>query len=226
MKKHNQSGSAAVVVAIITTVLLIAVSAFAVWAFRGRQDYKNNVQPKINAAAVAAKNAQAAQDKQQFDEEAKNPNKTYQSSPTYGSITFKYPKTWSAYVDESNLTEPINGYFFPDKVPGIQSNTAFALRLELVSTPYSQVLQQFSSQLKAGTVKAAAYIPPQMAGKANVQPGTRLDGAIVRTSTGTALQGSMVVIQVRDKTLEISTQSPTYLPDFNNIVLATLSFIP
>ncbi len=213
------------IIAVLSTILLIGVSVFAYWAFRGRQDYKKNVTPKINAAVTAAKTAQTNDDKKRFDEEAKNPNKTYTSSPTYGAISFKYPKTWSAYVDETNAQEPINGYFYPDRVPGTQSTAAFAVRVELISMSYDQVLQQFTSQIKLGTVKAAAYVPPKMVGKVNVQPGTRLDGAIAKNQAAT-LQGSMVVITVRDKVLEISTQSPTFMADFNDIVLASLAFTP
>jgi hypothetical protein len=36
----------------------------------------------------------------------------------------------------------------------------------------------------------------------------------------------MLVIKVRDKTLEISTESNDYLNDFNNIILASLTFVP
>lgn len=226
MHKQNQVGSASVVVAVVSSVLLVGVGAFAVWAFLGRQDYKNNAQQKINSAVSTAQAAQSKADQQKFDEQAKNPNKTYQGSPTYGSISFNYPKTWSAYVDETNPSQPLNGYFYPTQVPGVQSSTAFALRAQLLTQSYASALQQFSSQIKQGAIKAAAYIPPKMAGKANVQPGTRLDGAINRDPTGAVQQGSMVVIQVRDKVLEISTQSNNFLPDFNNTVLASLTFVP
>lgn len=225
MRKYNQSGMASFAVSIALAVLLIGLSIFAGWAYKSRQDYKNNSDQKVNAAVSAAKTAQAAQLQKKFEQESKNPNKTYQGPSAYGSITFKYPKTWSAYVDETNTSEPINGYFYPDKVPGIQSPTAFALRIELINSPYAQVMQQFDSQVKQGTVKAAAYVPPKVKGKPNVQPGTKLDGVINRNQAGDQ-QGSMVVIQVRDKTLEISTQSPKFLADFNNIVLKSLSFVP
>lgn len=226
MHNQNQNGSTSVVIAILSSVLLVGAVAFAVWAFMGRQDYKNNVQQKINAAVTAAQSAQSKADQQKFDEEAKNPNKTYQGSSTYGSISFNYPKTWSAYVDETNSSQPLNAYFYPTQVPGIQSTTAFALRAQLLSQSYTSILQQFTSQIKQGTVKASAYVPPKMVGKSNIQTGSRLDGAINRDSAGAVQQGSLVVIQVRDKVLEISTQSNNFLPDFNNTVLASLTFVP
>lgn len=225
MQKHNQDGSTIVIVNVILVILLAGCAAFAIWAFQGRQDYKNNVDQKITTAVSKAETAQAAKLREQFAQESKNPNKTYSGSPTYGSVNFKYPKTWSAYVDETSSTTPINGYFHPDKVPGILSQTALALRVELINTAYPNVIRQFDSQIKTGKVRASAYVPPQMNGKANVLAGIRFDGAI-NQSQRIPQQGSMVVIQVRDKTLRISTQSTDYLGDFNNIILATLTFVP
>jgi hypothetical protein len=225
MHKLDQNGSTAVALDVVFAVLFVAAAAFGAWAFMGRQDYKNNTDQKISTAVETAKTAQAAQLNKQFTEEYKKPNKTYQSSPTFGSISLLYPKTWSAYIDESSSSEPINGYFFPDAVPGVQSGTSYALRLQLLDASYSQVVQQYSSLVKQGKVRSTAYVPPLMAGKANVHPGTRFDGAISRNQNGDNI-GSTVVLQVRDKTLKVTTESPKFLPDYNNTVLANLTFVP
>jgi type II secretory pathway pseudopilin PulG len=137
MRNDNQAGSISVVVAILSTLLLIAVSVFAFWVYGQMQDYKLHSDQKAAAAVSAAKTAQAAELKKQYDQEAKNPYKTYQGSPTYGSISFKYPKTWSAYIDETSPSQPINGYLHPDIVPGTTGLTAYALRVELVSASYT-----------------------------------------------------------------------------------------
>jgi hypothetical protein len=217
-------GSKHILTIIILVVLLIASLAFGYWAFSGRQDYKNNSDKKAAAAVAAAKTAQAAQLQTQFDQQSKSPYKTFSGSPTYGSITFSYPKTWSAYVDTTNTSEPINGYFAPGEVPGIQSKSAFALRVELVNTDYTQVLQQFSSLITQGTVTAKAYVPPKLQGVANVTAGTYLSGQI--NNQDQTQRGSMVAIRVRDKTLEIYTESADFLSDFNNTILASLTFAP
>ena len=224
MKKANQSGS--VLLDVLLVLALVSALAFGLWAFSGRQDYKNNTDKKIQEAVSAAKSRQANELQDQFDEKSKSPYKDFKGSSTYGTITFQYPKTWSAYVDETNSTEPINAYFHPEQVPGIQSPTAFALRLELVSTPYSQALQQYTQQLSTGSLKATAYVPAKMQKVANVQPGTRFDGVIGQSSQNGSLNGALVAITVRDKTLLISTQSTQFLSDFNNIILPSLTFVP
>src|SRR5262249_50257202 len=121
----------------------------------------------------------------------------------------------------TNVTEPINGFFFPDVVPGIQSSTAFSLRVELVSQPYDQVLTQFNSKVKTGDVSAQAYLPPHLNGVTNSQPGLLFKGAI-----NSKFSGEMLVLKVRDKTLELSTLSKDFTADFDNTVLPSLSFAP
>lgn len=217
---NSQSGSGkGVFVTVLLVILLVASLAFGGWAYSQMRSYKNDTDKKISVALANAKQAQAKELQDNFD---KTNVKQFSGSPTYGSVSFNYPKTWSAYVDTSNSSEPINAYFHPDQVPGISSQTAYALRLELVSTDYSQVVQQFSSGLSQGTVTAKAYLPPKLNGVANVQPGTLFSGQI----NGSNQNATLLAIKVRDKTLEISTQSRDYLNDFNSVILPSLSFAP
>lgn len=226
MKKYNQSGGVAIVLSIfLLSAALIAALAFGYNAYKNMKHYKNDTDAIVNQAVAKAETAQKTKLDADFAEQEKSPNKTFKGPATFGTITFNYPKTWSAYVDQSNATEPINGYFYPDVVPSTQQSsttpTAFALRVELVSTDYAQIVKQFDAQVKLGKVKAVAYIPPKMVGVTNVQTGTRFDGSITQYLTG-----SLVVIKVRDKTLEISTQSSDFLKDFNSTILPSLTFVP
>jgi len=210
----------------VLSVLLVLSLIFGVWAFLGRQDYKNKSDAKVAAATAATKTSQAAADKTYYTNLAKQPYKTFTGPTSYGTITFSYPKNWSAYVDQTNANEPIDGYFFPDVVPGITSDVAFPLRVELLASDYTQVVGQYDSQVTEGSITSSAYMPPKMAGVTNAQAGVRLDGAIGQAADGTALNGSMVILKVRDKTLQIYTQTTDSLQDFNDVVLASLSYSP
>jgi len=222
MISKNQQGSVLAVALIVVLALALAGAiGFGVWASSERTDYKNNVERKIAVAVAAAKEIQADELQKQFDEQSKSPNKTYISPVSSGSVTFSYPKTWSAYVVESDSTQPINGYFHPGQVPGVQSESAYALRVEMVNTDYSQVINSLASKTKDGSLSAAAYIPPKMQGVTNAQPGTKFDGAIDKEKNG-----SMVVIKVRDKTLKIYTESLDFIGDFNSVILASLQYSP
>jgi len=219
---NSQPGSSKnTFIIVVLVVLLVAALGFGGWAYSKMADYKNNTDKKIAVALDNAKTAQTKAVQAAFD---KANTKQFQGSPTYGSLSFSYPKTWSAYVDTTNTTEPINAYFQPNEVPGIQGKTAYALRVELVSTDYSQLVQQFSSGIQTAKVTAKAYVPPKLNGVANVQAGTMFSGLI--NPLDTTQHGTMLVIKVRDKTLQISTQSSDYLDDFNNIILPSLSFNP
>src|SRR3989344_2743639 len=212
MRKASESGLATSALLIVFMVLaLIGALAFSFWAYSQRQDYKNNTDKKIAVVVEAAKKDQAVELQKEFEQESKNPNKTFQSGVSSGSITFNYPKTWSAYVDEGLANQLINGYFHPNIVPGLGSNSAYALRVEMLSDDYSQVVDSLNRNNKLGNLTASAYIPPKMEGVANVQPGTRFDGAIAKDKNG-----AVVVIKVRDKTLKVYTESADFLNDFND----------
>ena len=209
---------------IVVTLLLLVSLGFGIWAFGQMSDYKNNSDAKAATAVTAAKKVQEAQLKQQYDDAAKSPYKTFKGSETYGTVTFDYPKTWSAYIDSDSNTL-INGYFYPDQVPAVDSGADFPLRVELLSTDYTQAISTYTSQINDGSVRASAYLPPKMKGVTNVQPGMRFDGGINQTTNGTR-QGTVVILKVRDKTLQISSLSADGVKDLDNIVLPSLTFIP
>src|SRR5690606_18670298 len=103
-------------------------------------------------------------------------------------------------------------------VPAVNNpKNIFALRLEVVSTSYPDVLKQFESQIQAGKVKISAYALPKVP---NVN-GSRVSGEVA-----TGKQGNMVVLPLRDKTLKVWTESPEFSSDFDNNILANLTFVP
>lgn len=226
MLKRDERGSVAIdAIAAILLVLLVATGIFAAISYKDKQHYKKDVDQIVATAVTNAKQQQTAADQVTFAAQSKLPYKTFTGPVALGSISFHYPKSWSAYVDQTGSNNPIEGYFYPGVVPGLTSGTAFALRVELVTDDYTSVIQQLTNQSQAAP-KAAAYVPSKMKKVANVQPGTLFTGAIAQDSQGNSLSGQMLVIPVRDKTLEISTQSADFTADFDNTVLSSLTFQP
>ena len=225
--EYGRRGSIIYIVAIvILTLALMGTALVAYSLFNSRQDYKNNSDQKASAAVNQALATQKAQLQQQFAEQSKSPYLTFTGPPVYGSITFNYPRTWNGYVDQTGTTDPLVGFFYNGIVPPEQTGVNFPLKLSLLGDDYTTVINSFNQNIQSGDVKASAYIPPKMAKVTNAQVGTRLDGQIDTDSQGNAVQGSMVILKVRDKTLEISTQSPNFISDFNNTILASLTFAP
>ena len=223
MQQRSNTGSANIFVLlfIISVVFLVGIGSFAVWAFISQQDYKNNTDNKVAVAVRASEEAQKVKLAAEFSEKEKSPFKTYSSSATYGSINFNYPKTWSVYIDETNSSVPIAGYFQPNFVPAIRQDATYALRLQLLSSAYDQEVKHFEGQIKSGSLHAVAYIPVKLKGQPNVQAGVKLEGELSPKKPGI-----MVILKVRDKTLKISTDGSDTIADFNNTILPSLSFAP
>jgi len=201
------------------TLLFIGALIFGVTSFAGKQDYKNNVDQKIEAAVeVATKEVETKKDNE-FAEASKSPVKNYAGSATYGSVNFEYPKTYSAYVVEKNSeTSPIDGYFHPNVVPSTgDDNVKYAVRIRVIGSSYASVLKGFDQFVKSGKAK----VSPFRAAKVPETLGSRIDGQLTTKDSG-----SMILLPLRDKTIQIWTESNDYMGDFNNFVVPSISFIP
>lgn len=216
MIKHNQDGN--VLLTVILGLLAVCFLAFGLWAYAGRQDYKNNVDAKVAVAVDAAKKQEDGVKDLQFAQEEKNPLKTYVGPQDYGSITIQYPKTWSGYIDQSGGTALLAGYFNPDVVPTVSGQSSvFALRVQVVSGSYSQVVNDLTSQQQAGKLQISPYFLPNVP----KQIGIKASGTFSDTK-----QGTSVYLPLRDKTLIISTDGQQFLSDYNDIILKNFSFSP
>lgn len=203
---------------VLAVIFLLSAIGFGFWAYTNMQDYKNNSDKKVSAAVETAKKAEGTKKDAEFVEAEKKPTKTYTGPATFGSVNFSYPKTWSAFVTEANGSPNIDGYFHPNIVPGIQSGTGFALHVQVLESSYSGEVSKWQNQVKSGKVKVSAYKASRM----QAVTGTRVEGEIQNK-----LQGILVLLPLRDKTIAISTLSrDQFAGDFDNIVMASLTFEP
>ncbi len=211
-------GHALLIPLVVLALLLLVALGFGAWAYMERQDYKNNVDSKIKDAVAVAVQQESSRKDNEFLEKEKSPYKSYKGPDTFGTVSIKYPKTWSAYViEKSSSTTPISGYFHSPYVPDVQGQTAFALRLEVINRAYDQELKTLDSKAKSGKVRISAYKAKNVSGVT----GVRIVGEIDNGKTST-----MVLLPLRDKTLKIWTESTTFVKDLDSIILATLTFTP
>lgn len=199
---------------ILAVVFFLGALGFGLWAYAGRADYKNNVDDKIATAVQVAEKETATDKDNEFIQREKQPLKEYQGPASLGTVSLKYPKTWSAYVDE---TKGVDGFFHPNFVPGIQGDAAFALRLQVSDKNYADELRAFDGTVKSGKTKASPYKP------VNVENiiGTQLDGDI-----GGGKTGALILLPLRDKTVKIWTEADQFKADFFNNVMANFKFSP
>lgn len=204
---------------IIVGLLLVGALAFAIYAFSGMQDYKNNSDEKSAAAVTAAVKVSDAKKEAAFAEASKSPLKTYSGPAAYGSLQVPYPKTWSAYViEQAGSGASVDAYFNPNFVPSTNVTTnTFALRAKISNQAYASVLQTYQATIKNGKLTAVPYAFPKVPNTI----GTRLTGEIQ-----SGKQGSMVIVPLRDNTLQVWTEGSSAVTDFETYVLPGLSFSP
>jgi hypothetical protein len=221
MIKHNQDGAvnSLMISLVLAVVLLVLAAVFAGWAFSSRQDYKNNVDGKIKVAVAVAQVQAATTEKAQLAQDEKQPYYTYQGPPQYGSISFQYPRTWSAYVNVSgsNGSALLDGYFMPPILSSVNDSTAnFALRVQVLNQPYAQIIKQLQGQK---TLTSSTYTLPLVPSAV----GVKVSGPLQVTPGST---GVMVIVPDRTNTIEIWSDGAAFQSDFNTVILPHFSFSP
>jgi len=226
MNKLNQDGSVSGLAVSMGFCVLFLLGAivFGAWAFSGRQDYKDNVDAKVNTAVTIAKQEESTQKDKQFAEEEKSPLRTYNGPEAFGSLNVAFPKTWSGYVDDTGSgSQPLDGYFNPGVVPAISGqNSVFALRVQVLSQSYSQTLQSFQSAQSPSGGPALSIVPYALP-KVPKVIGVEATGTLPNTNN---VVGTAVVLPLRSQTLEIWTMGTSYLNDFNTYILPNFIFSP
>lgn len=220
MNKPDQKGAISMLLIplVLTVLFFFGALGFGFWAYSSRQDYKDNVDEKVATAVEVAEKQTATEKDNEFIEREKEPLKEYQGPSSLGTIIIKYPKTWSAYVNDTGKGgAPLDGYFQPGVVPGVDGDASYALRLEVTDKSFSDEAKGYDTDVKQGKVKSQPYQPPNVK---NVV-GLRLDGEIEKGK-----QGIMILVPLRDKTIKLWTEADQYKGDFENNILPNFSFTP
>lgn len=215
MFSSRGAASPLIITTIILAVLALALVAFGVWSYTNYLDYKNNADAKIDKAVNQAKTAQKTEDEASFAEREKSPLRQFSAPEDFGQVIFDFPKTWSVYIgEEGSRSGSFEVYFHPGAVVSTSKKTPYALRLSIASKAYEEVLKTFQAQINKGDLRASTVT-------VNNESGTRLDGTFAGS-----LKGAMVLLKLRDKTIQVYTESEDFIGDFNNIILPSLKFNP
>lgn len=202
------------IAAIAGITLFLVASAFGVWAFVSYQDQKTDVDGRVSLAVAEAVKTQSEEDAAKFQEEYKKPFLEFIGPSEYGQLSFKYPRTWSVYVEsDGSDRKDYKAYLHPVSVPPTGNRDGrFALRVEILNEDYDQVLRQYENLLKRGDINSST---PEYNGHAS----TRLEGKFSND-----IRGSVVLMRVRDKTIRLSSDADTFKADFK-AVLDTVDFV-
>lgn len=100
----------------------------------------------------------------------------------------------------------------PGIVPPLSGSTPYALRVTIEPKSYESILDGYQDKVRKGELRST---PVTIQG----ENGNRLEGKFSKE-----IDGVMVLFKVRDKTLKLYTESRTFQPDFENIILKSLIF--
>jgi len=200
---------------VLAIVLLLGGIGATVFYYGRYQAASTNLDGQIASAVETASQELTRTLEADFAERSKDPNEVYKAPAELGSVAATYPKTWSSYVIEKTGSGTVlDGYFHPGTVPDTRGDTKFALRLELEGKAYAGEVEDYDRAVEKGEIKARAVT-------INGVKGVRFDGQIDKD-----ISGAIVLLPLRDRTLKIWTENSDFMKDFNNIILAKLTFTP
>lgn len=203
-------------IVLFVAIVLIAVGGIGafIWAYSEMTHYRDSSEEIAYQAAEEAKKEQYMADEEAFAEKMKQPYLEFVGPADYGSISFNYPRTWSAY-NIQNDSKNYETVFFPGVIPPIDSDTAVALRIQIINSEYEDSLSVYDSKVKNGELSASPITINQD------QKGVLFDGSL-----NDSFKSYFVILKLRDKTLLVQTDTDKYIDDFDDIVLESFTFVP
>lgn len=218
----NQTGimNTLVVPLTLITLLFVGAASFGFWAFSERQVYKNKSDERVAEAVKIAKQEEGLVKDKAYAEAEKNPLITYEGPAAFGSVKVTYPKTWSSYVHSLANDQPLDAFFSPRTVTSVVDiQSIYTLRVRVVQQTYASSVKAVEGQVQTKLVTAVPFALPQVPD----QIGVKLEGQI---DAGKKVNGIKLILPLRDKTLEIWTENPQAIGDFNNIIIPNFKYSP
>ena len=206
-------------IALVIACLSAAAAVIAMVAFFVKwQNLQRDHEDDTVLAIEAGKLEQQQEDDLVFLEKDKEPWLEFTAVPdVLGGLTFKYPKTWNAFVEKDGSGGgDFAAYFRPSEVLPIgDARTRCALRVSIVSNYYDNVVSGYQNTASKYDSDESAETKLESKGAVQSFSGTsmRFDGTV-----DNGLQGSVVIIKINDRTAIIQTDSEIYMDDYNKVI--------
>lgn len=200
------------IVIVLLTLLLIGAGLLAIYFYNEYKVASTNVEAQVDAAVLTREQEITDKLEAEFAEREKNPYSTLTGPSDYGSVSFKYPKTWSVYIArDASKGGNFEAYLHPSEVPEISNGTILALRMTISSDTFEGVSDRYKRLVQDGKLSSSII---------SIQgtDATRYDGQFDNNYVG-----SVVIFKIRDKTVTLQTDAEIYREDFTNII-NTVSF--
>lgn len=200
------------VISVISMIIAVTFIGLFIWMASQYDDSKKNIEGRIDAEVIQAKNQQALELETEFENREKSPYKMFTGPSDYGSLSFEYPKTWSLYEQrDSRAGGDYQAFINPDKVPPVDGENPIAVHVMILNVSFDEYISDYESDVEDGTMTLT--IRPVGGTNANMYRG-ELDNEFIGIAT---------VFKLRDKTVVIQTDANVFEEDYIRI-LDTVQF--
>ncbi len=183
----------------------VVFAILSVFAFSQARTATTTLNQQKKAAADAARADQKKQDEQAAEIAAESPFRSYVAPIEYGSFEIKFPKNWSANVDQARgSTTQVTLTLHPDFIRRDNNTDELAsAKILLVQRTLEEYLKQFQAQkgLTRADTTVSGVKGVQLTGKFADKRTTRL-----------------VVVPIRDKSLVFINEDEKYAREFDQIL--------
>lgn len=219
VQEKENHGLIKIILIIIFALIAVTFIGLFIWMLVERNEAQSDLDGKLAVARAEAKDEQAKDDYEKYQEEMKYPYRTFAGPVDYGQLTFQYPKTWSLYVaSAATAGGDYEAYFNPVQVDAVGVDTINALRVSIVEKSFDVVTQEYQKKMDRKdsglTMESTTIGPENKKITANKYTGKIPD---------TELTGYIVTFKIRDKTAILQTDSVLFAEDYNKL-LETVTF--
>lgn len=195
---------------LIETVILIFVTIIAIvfiWLFLQKygewEAIKTDVDGQVDAAVAMAVAENTTKMENEFAEREKEPLRNFMGPADYGSLSFRYPKTWSVYIAKDAASGgDFEAYLNPVEVNPVGATQINALRVIIRNSSFDSVVRTYDNLVKKGTVE---FSTRNVGGVlANLYVGDLPNG----------IRGAIVIFKLRDKTVMLQTDAELFINDY------------
>ncbi|MBQ2638437.1 hypothetical protein IJF89_02035 [Candidatus Saccharibacteria bacterium] len=214
LQKQSNSSLIKTIVIILLSLLLIGGLLLAYYFYNEYRLASTDIESQVSTALIAREKEITDRLEAEFAEREKQPYNTFTGPDDYGTLSFKYPKTWDVYVakDASNGGD-FEAYFYPGYVPAVSNTTVFSLRVIIKSETFETATNRYKNLVTGREKKLDTSVIT-----VNGQDANRYDGTLPNQ-----LIGSVVLFKIRDKVVTLETDADIYRADFAKI-LETITF--
>lgn len=199
------------IMALVIALLAILAVVFAVLFIMKLIENQNltaDQDSRVDAAIAIAVAENTEKLNAEFEIARKDPYREFLGPEDYGSLSFKYPQTWSVYIaKDASKGGDFEAYMNPVEVEAPSNTTINALRVAIRDTAIDSVIQTYESYVKSGKM---AFSTRQVGGvTANFYVGELPAGK---------MRGAICIFKVRDKTVILQTDAEVFLEEFNRLL--------